>query len=542
MKKYLIILLIGAGVFCGFTTVDSNRYFEIAKNLEIFTNIYKELNASFVDDVDPGKLMRIGIDAMMKSCDPYTVYWSESEMEGYRFLSEGKYSGIGASYAKKDSFVVFTDIYENSPAEKAGIHVGDRVLKVNGYDAKGRNGDELSALLMGVPGTKIQMQVQRLGVDAPMDFQIVRDEVDIPNVPYHTILPNHIGYIALTTFTNNASTNVTNALRDLKVKDSMMKGVILDLRGNGGGLLNEAISICNIFLPRNVNIVSTRGKVEELNRTFKTTNASVDESIPLVILIDKMSASASEIVSGTMQDYDRAVLIGQRSYGKGLVQNTKDIGYNSRIKLTTSKYYINSGRCIQAVEYKHGEPVELPEDKRTKFKTKNGRVVTDGGGIRPDILMDAFKSNSVLKALDEKLAIVDYVTGWCQSHPSLSDPDQFHFTDWEDFMKYIRTNSFSFQTESELALKSLQEKAKQENYVSAEPLIASLAQQFQLEKNKELEANKTAIINQIEKEIVGRYIKRNGKIRIGLRNDPEVRKATEILNAPSEYQKILKGK
>ncbi|MCB0640654.1 MAG: PDZ domain-containing protein, partial [Phaeodactylibacter sp.] len=358
-------------------------------NIEIFTNLYKEINTYYVDDLDPSKLMRTGVDAMLESLDPYTNYISESEIEGYRYISEGRYNGIGAQMDFIRDFATVTETYQDAHADKAGLKPGNQIVAVAGKSAEGKTPEELNEILKGSPGTEIELTVRRPGTDKELTILLQRDEVRVPNVPYHGMVNEDIGYISLTVFTREAGMNVANALRELKQENPQLKGVIFDLRGNGGGLLLEAVNISNSFVPKGELVVTTKGKVQDWDRSFLTQNSPVDQEIPLVVLINNRSASASEIVSGVIQDLDRGVLMGQRSYGKGLVQNTRDIGYNSKVKLTTAKYYIPSGRCIQSVEYQDGEPVHIADDKRAKFRTRNGRVVLDGGGVKPDVIVPA---------------------------------------------------------------------------------------------------------------------------------------------------------
>ncbi|MCI5083427.1 MAG: S41 family peptidase, partial [Saprospiraceae bacterium] len=414
MHKYLKITALVVITVLGMSTTmggpKSDKYFEMIKNIEIFTNLYKEINTYYVDEVDPGKLMRIGLDAMMESLDPYTNYISESDIEGYRYLTEGKYNGIGARSKKMGDYITITELYKDQPADKAGLRPGDQIMEIDGNDTKGKTGDAINALLRGFPGTTVNLKVRRPGVEAPIQLTLTRGEVEVPNVPYYGMVSNDIGYISLTTFTRNAGRNVADALKALKKDNPALKGVIFDLRDNGGGLLNEAVNISNIFIPKGQVVVKTKGKVKDWDMSFRTTSTPVDTEIPLVVLINNRSASASEIVSGVMQDYDRGVLLGQRSYGKGLVQNTKDIGYNAKLKLTTAKYYIPSERCIQSVEYEDGEPVDIPDERRSKFKTQNGRTVLDGGGVKPDVTVKKPSDAGVIKSLIDQNLIFDFVT------------------------------------------------------------------------------------------------------------------------------------
>ena len=542
-KRYLLpVAFLGLIGIAG-KTVDSGKYFEIAKNIELFANIYKEINTYYVDDLDPAKTMRIGIDAMLKHLDPYTNYISESEMEGFRYITEGKYNGIGATVQKIGDYPVITETYENCPAFKAGLKTADVLVSVDGQSAKGKGSDELYDIMKGAPGTEMEITVRRPGEVKDLKIKLKRDEVDVPNVPYSGMVSDEVGYVILTTFTRDAGANIQTAFADLKTKNPAMKGIILDLRGNGGGLLNEAVNLVNIFTPKGEIVVSTRGKVEDWDRSFKTTVAPTDDKMPLVVLIDKGSASASEIVSGSLQDFDRGVLLGQRSYGKGLVQNIKDIGYNSKVKLTISKYYIPSGRCIQGVTYQDGKPVNIPDSLRTAFKTKNGRKVLDGGGVTPDVYIDSETKSAVVKSLVENFYIFDYVTDFSLKNKTISAVKEFHFTQFDEFVKYLETRNYFGETESDKLLNDLREKAKKEKYYDA------IAADLKAAENKLIAEKKTEILNHkkditdlIEKEISSRYYYEKGKIQMGLRNDKEIDEAIKILKDTPRYQKILSGK
>ncbi|MCB9293121.1 MAG: S41 family peptidase [Lewinellaceae bacterium] len=515
-----------------------NKYFEILKNIEIFTNLYKEINTYYVDDVDPGHLMRVGIDAMVESLDPFTNYISESEIEGYRFMTEGKYNGIGAISQKMGDFVTITELYQGQAADKAGLRPGDKIIAVDGQDATGKDPDAINNILRGFPGTSVKLTIRRPGREGDFDLDLVRGEVQVPNVPYHGVVADGIGYVALTTFTRDAGSNVANAVRELKEQNPGLKGIIFDLRGNGGGLLNEAVNVCNVFVPRGELVVTTKGKVKDWDRSFSTMNQPVDLDIPLTILINKNSASASEIVSGVIQDYDRGILIGQRSYGKGLVQNTRDIGYNSKLKLTTAKYYIPSGRCIQSVEYEDGEPIHIPDDQRTPFKTRNGRTVLDGGGVKPDVMIDRFTDAAIVQGLLEQHLIFDYVTQFCLKHDSIPSVEEFRFKDFDGFVQFLSERQFEYDTESEKLLKQLMEESAEEGYeLTAQ--IDALKAKIASDKKDALMDNKDVIVDLIEKEISSRYYYQEGKIRMGLRNDVEIEEAIKLLKDQGKYQKVL---
>lgn len=539
--KASFLLLVFALTMATTFTSDNNKNFEISKNIEIFANLYKELNTYYVDDIEPGKLMRTGIDAMVGSLDPFTNYISESDIEGYRFITEGKYNGIGAQSRKIGDYVTITELYKDQPADKAGLKVGDQIIAVDGKDAKGKTLDELNDVLRGFPGTFVELTIRRPGKPGDFKISLSRDEVDVPNVPYSGMLSDGIGYVTLSTFTRDAGKNVADAVKSLKDQNPDLKGIVFDLRGNGGGLLNEAVNVANVFIPRNELVVTTKGKVKEWDRAFKTLSAPIDENIPLAVLIDKGSASASEIVCGVIQDYDRGVLLGQRSYGKGLVQNTRDIGYNAKVKLTTAKYYIPSGRCIQSVEYKNGEPLDIPDNKRTPFKTRNGRTVLDGGGVKPDVLLDSPMDGGVVKTLVEQNVIFDYVTQYCLKNPTIAAVEQYKFSGFDDFIKFLENRGFDYETDSEKILRELKEKAGKDGY-AIDADIKSAEAKIKAVKKDAILQNQSAIVDLIEKEIVGRYYYQLGKVKIGLRNDKEIQEAIRLLNDATKYTQLLQSK
>jgi carboxyl-terminal processing protease len=523
---------------------ESGKYFEISKNLEIFTNMYKELNTYYVDDVDPAGLMRTGIDAMLKSLDPYTNYFSESQIEGFRFITEGKYNGIGAEFDKiKEDIVVISPI-DGSPAMKAGLKAGDKVISIDGTSVKGKSVDQLGDFIKGAPGTDVVLSIARPTLTdkyEELKIKVVREEVIEKNVPYSGMITEDVGYIILTTFSREAGANVAEALKTLKTKNPKMSKLILDLRGNGGGLLAEAVNLCNVFIPRGELVVTTKGKVVDWDRSYRTLNPSIDETMPVAILVDKGTASASEIVSGTLQDVDRAVVIGQKTYGKGLVQNTREIGYNSKLKLTTSKYYIPSGRCIQAVRYEKGEPVELPDSLSSKFKTRKGRTVLDGGGIKPDIILEAKDKYEVIKALREQRMIFQYVTKYVLKNPTPVEPEKFEFTDFDDFVAFLSTQKFDYETESEKSLKKVRIEATNENYISVlTEELKNLENKISQEKKNEVVKHKAEILKGIEREIASRYFYDIGEIKMRLKNDDEIKQATSLLNDANKYNAILK--
>jgi carboxyl-terminal processing protease len=542
-KSWLMLAVVALFFVAANNRSDHGKYFEISKNIEIFTNLYKELNTYYVDDLDPSKLMRTGVDAMLNSLDPYTNYISESDIEGYRYMTEGKYNGVGASFDKAGEFVYALDIFEGSPSQKAGLKAGDKIIAVDGKSALNRSVDEVGDILKGAAGTDVELTISRpqLNGEKTMKIKIMRDEVSEQNVPYFGMLNDKVGYAILTTFTRDAGENVAKAFKELKEKNPNMKGFIFDLRDNGGGLLNEAVNICNIWIPKGELVVTTKGKVVDWDRSFKTLNPSLDEQMPIVILVDKGTASASEIVSGTLQDYDRAVVMGQRSFGKGLVQNMRDIGYNSKLKLTTAKYYVPSGRCIQAVSYDKGKPVEISDSVRAVFKTKAGRPVLDGGGIKPDLLIPKSGDFGLMKTLKDKLLLFDYVTQFCLKNEKIEEPEKFHFTQFDDFVDFLNKKNFSYDSESEKLVKQLKEEATKEKYATAiDADLKAIESKIKSDKKNDLMKHKDEIVSEIEREIVARYYFEKGKIKIALRNDLEIQEAIKLLNDGAKYKAILK--
>ena len=543
MRRTLKIVGIIAIVFVGMAatvTTNNGRYFEILKNIEIYTNLYKELNTYYVDDIEPSKMMRTGIDAMVGSLDPYTNYISENEIESYRLNTEGRDNSFGALTKKIGDFVTITEIYKEQPADAAGLKPGDQILEVDGKDAKGKSADEMAGIMRGSPGSLMSLTIQRPGTKDPFRVSVERTRVDVPNVPYHGMLTDDIGYITLTTFTRNAGRNVANALKELKTQNPDLKGIVFDLRENGGGLLSEAVNVCNVFIPRGELVAATKGRVKDWDRTYKTQNNPVDGEIPLIVVINDHSASASEIVCGTMQDYDRGVLIGQRSYGKGLVQNTVEVGYNSRLKLTIAKYYIPSGRCIQSVEYENGEPVDVPDDQRTPFKTRNGRTVLDGGGVKPDLIISKVTENKLAKSLIDQDFIFRYATKFVLENDSIPSVDDFKFEQFEDFLSFVKAEGFQYISETEKMIDKLEATADKEGF-KIENSVTALKSSLSQAKIDDLRQFKVELTKMIEKEIAGRYYYQEGAIKMGLRNDNEIQEAIVLLNKKADYEKILKG-
>ncbi len=541
MTKRIFALAMVAVLGMSFSVYKNDKLYEISKNIEIFVKVYKELNNNYVDDLDPGKLMRTGIDAMVGSLDPYTNYISESQVESYRINTEGKYQGIGGVVKQIGDYVTIVEPYANSPLVEAGIIAGDQVISINGQSTKGKSTEEVTQFVRGVPGTNLNLKINRPTTGEKFDVALERGSVEIPNVPYSGIIRDHVGYISLTTFTPDASKNIRKAFNELKDEDENLQGVILDLRYNGGGLLREAISICNIFIDKEEEIVFTRGKVKERDRNFPTNMDPLDLEIPLVVMINKNSASASEIVSGVIQDLDRGVILGQRSFGKGLVQNTMDLGYNSRIKLTTSKYYIPSGRCIQGKEYEDGEPVDIPDSERAEFKTRNGRPVLDGGGVTPDVKLEAPKVPVVLEKLKEQNIIFNYVTNYVNGKTAKEDVETIVFTDFEDFKSYIEKQDFEYETNTEKTLVELREAFDNDGYSDLlEADLKALESKIKAEKMNAITSNEKDIVIAIQEDIASRFYLQKGKAYQKLADDYEIDEAVNVLLDQKRYKSLLK--
>ena len=533
--KYALFIVFGFSAISA--TVLNDKYFEIIKNIEIFSTVYKELNTHYVDDIDPGQLMRVGIDAMMTSLDPYTNYYSESQVQSYRISTEGRYNGIGAVSKVIDDKITITEIIEDGPAHLAGVKVGDQILKINGESTEGRSNEDVVQIVRGFPGSTLSLSINRDG--QVQGFMLDRNDIKLKNVPYSGMVDDNIAYVNLTTFTQNASGNIGQAIQELK-KDNELEGLILDLRNNGGGLLREAVGLSNLFIDSELEVVSTKGKVKDRDKSYKTTKDALDAEIPLVVLINDRSASASEIVAGTIQDYDRGVLMGQRSFGKGLVQNHREVGYNSRIKVTTSKYYIPSGRCIQSVEYSDGEPKDISDEDRGVFHTKNGRPVLDGGGVTPDVKLELDEVPSILKSLEKDDWIFKYINQYASQHDSIGEPESFAYTDYNDFVSFLSTNGFEFKTEAEKELLEFEEDASEEN-LALQSDIDAIKSKISKEKADDLQEFEAMIARKIEQNIVSRYHFETGKTQQRLRNDSEVDAAIALLKDSARYEEILGG-
>lgn len=540
------LALIGASIVGGgaLTIAAGDSYFEISKNLEIFTELYKELNIYYVDDTEPGKLMKTGIDAMLGSLDPYTQYIPESDMEDYRFMTTGQYGGIGALIKRSNDKVYVSDPYEGYPAMKAGIWAGDEILEVDGRKISGMETDEVSKLLKGQAGSVVKVITQRQGME-PVTHSLTREEIKIPDVPYKGMIDpvNKVGYLKLNSFTQTAGQEVRTALKELKEQGATK--VVLDLRGNGGGLLREAVNIVNLFVPKNELVVETKGKIPEWDKTYKTLSEPMDAEIPLVVLVDGQSASASEIVSGALQDLDRGVIVGERTYGKGLVQQTRDLYYNSKLKVTVAKYYIPSGRCIQKLDYAQrdssGNVQEVKEEAIAEFKTRNGRPVYDGRGILPDVEVMDPELAKVVGGLYGKDLFFDFATKYRLAHPEIATAEEFKISDalYQEFVDYVKDKKFEYDTETLDAYKKLEEAAKKERYFDhAKAQLEALHAELAPDRTEELTRFRADIEEVLKSEIVGRYYHQTGRAKASLVTDPVVKSALELLNGP-RYNEVL---
>ncbi|CAD5290660.1 MULTISPECIES: S41 family peptidase [unclassified Imperialibacter] len=536
----LLVLAIG---WFGFSSY-SDKFFQIAKNLDLFASIYKEINTYYVDDVNPNRLIKTGIDAMLESLDPYTVYIPEDDIEDFRTMTTGEYGGIGASTEFLEGHHTIIMLQEGYPAHKAGLQIGDQILSINGIEVEQKESFDLGKLLKGQSRTNFGITVNRYGKKEPMVFQVDREKITIDNVYYSGMVNENIGLIKLTEFTTHAGDEVKKAV--IKLKKEGATSIILDLRDNPGGLLHEAVNISNIFLPKGKKIVDTKGKITDLNRTYKTLDEPVDTQIPLAILTNSGSASASEIVAGVIQDFDRGVLIGEKTFGKGLVQSTRPLSYNAQLKVTTAKYYIPSGRCIQALDYAHrnadGTVNKLPDSLKVAFKTGNGRVVYDGDGLDPDVVVEVEDYPSIALVLSSKGYLFQYATLYHYQHPQISAAREFQLSDsdYNDFLSWVRKKELSYETSVDRAYRHLLAAAKRDKtYASLEDQLGSLEEKINALKEKDLTKFKDDIKGLLEQEIITRYYLQKGLIEVTFPDDPDIQKAIQVLNNPAEYKRIL---
>ncbi|MBO9153227.1 S41 family peptidase [Chitinophaga sp. GCM10012297] len=544
-KKIVLFSLLGLClVFTAFRNND--KYFLIAKNLDIFAAFYRELNTYYVEDLPPEKLMQRGIEAMLEETDPYTDFVPEEELDELRFMATGRYGGVGTSIYTDGEWTSITDVYEGSPMAKAGVKAGDIIVSLDGKSAKNMEQDEVSRFLKGNPGTTLSIVLRHPISNVEKTYKIVREDINVKPVSFTGYVQKDVGFIKMTQFTESSAEQVQAAFEKLKKDNPQLKGVILDLRGNPGGLLEEAVALSNIFIEKNKLIVSTKGKVKSWDREYRTAQTPIDVNIPLVVLTSRSSASAAEIVAGAVQDLDRGLVVGQRSYGKGLVQTTRPLPYNAKLKVTTARYYTPSGRCIQAIDYSHrnedGEADYVPDSLRKSFVTAGGRPVKDGGGIEPDAKVDNMMLSQVAITLLRKQYIFDYATQYYYAHPSVKGPAEFDLTDeeFEAFVKFLDGKDYSYKTRSEEALENFRSTASREKYYDGlAKEFEALQQKMKHDKKQDLLKNKTEIRQLLEEEIMNRYYPQVGRIEKSLSWDKDVEEAVALIGNADKYRQLL---
>lgn len=531
------------------------RYFEISKNIEIFNSVFRELDMFYVDTLNVTKTIRNGIDNMLNGLDPYTEYFNEEDMVDFNFMTTGEYAGVGATIVYKNNKIVINQPYEGKPAAKAGLKAGDVILTIDGKDMtkcepkEGENygrtlSNYVSSALKGQPNTAIEVEVERPGEKKTLKIKVTREKIIMNPVAYYGTVSPGVGYINLTSFTDKSAADVKNAFLNLKKKG--ITSLVFDLRQNGGGVLEDAIQIVNMFVPKGKIVLTTKGKLKQWDRTYRTTIEPMDVDIPIAVLVDRGSASASEIVAGSLQDMDRAVLIGERTYGKGLVQSTRQIPYGGSLKVTTSKYYIPSGRCIQAIDYSHRNPDgsvgRIPDSLTTVFKTQIGRQVRDGGGVTPDITLSEEKMATILYYLENQMIIFDWVNNWASKHKSIAPPREFSIKDEDyiNFKEFVKSKDFKYDRLSAKSMESLKEVMEFEGYMkSAGEEFKALEAKLVPDLDRDLETFREEIIKRINIEIIKRYYYQKGEFEYSLKTDKGLIKAIEILNNQAEYNKIL---
>jgi len=542
MKKRILVPILAIGILI--TTASASYksdFFEIAKQIEIFTTLFKELNMNYVDETNPADLMDTAITAMLTDLDPYTNYWNQQEVEQAKIQNFGQYTGIGANVFTQEHKIKLMEVYKDYPADKAGLKPGDEIIQIGDVLLKDFD-EDAGELLKGAPNSKVKLTYIRQG--KTQQTTLTREAVEIKAVPFYELTPDKIGYIVLSKFNRKASAEVATALKNLKEQGA--EKIILDLRGNPGGLLTEAVNVTNIFVPKGEIITTTKSTIEKYNQVYKTQKDPMDTEIPLTVLINGKSASASEIVSGSLQDLDRAVVIGARSFGKGLVQRPKQLSYGTQLKITISRYYTPSGRCIQALDYwnrdEEGNATKTKVEDYNEFTTRNGRKVYDGGGILPDVTLETSEYSAVTNALLEEQIIFNYATQYYYSHPEIN-LDNFVFTDKEfgEFKKFLQKAGFTYETDTEKQLKELMQTSEKEGYSEAiAKTQQKMLQEIEAAKQQQIDAKKHEIERLLSDEIIKRYHYEEGLYTYYLSHNPEIKKAKEILNKPSEYQKILK--
>ena len=549
MKKNYKKLLLSAGIVVLALAIFSfdDDLFQVSKNLDVFASLYKEVNINYVDDINSAKMLKTGVDAMLDGLDPYTEFVPESEIENYKLqYVSTQYGGIGAGIYVNGGKVLVSDIFEGFPAQKADMRPGDQLLKINEVDLKGKDNDAVSALLKGANGAPVKILIQREGTAQPIEKNLIREEIKQPNVTYYGMVGGNIGYIKLDKFLENSADEVTSALVALKKNNP--NGIILDLRSNGGGILQEAVKIVNLFVPKDVMIVSQKGKIKEKNYTYSTQSTPLAPDLPLVVLVNSHSASASEIVSGSLQDLDRAVIIGQRSYGKGLVQQTFNLPYNSLVKITIAKYFIPSGRCVQEIDYAHrkddGSLSKVADSAMREFKTKAGRSVYDGSGVYPDIFVKQEQFADITQALISKLLIFDYANKYRAAHAQIGDIKNYKFSDadYADFVKCLTGKDYNYSTSTEKILDAFKDEAtKDDQFTGIKTEYDALKTKLLTDKKNALQQNKEEIREVLENEIADRYYFEKGRYEVNFRYDKELAQAIKTIGDKTQMTAILKG-
>lgn len=550
MKKFLnrrngiiVAIVLITVAFFSFKSGD-DRNFQIAKNLDIFNSIVKELDMFYVDTIDPNKTIREGIDNMLYSLDPYTVYYPENDQDELEMMVKGSYGGIGSliRYNPKSKYTVIAEPYEGMPAAESGLKAGDLLLEIDGKDLKGNS--DVSTLLRGQVGTSFKLKVQRPGVKEPLEFNIVRRSIQMPTIPYYGVMDGQVGYINLSSFSGNPSKDFKKAFLDLKKQG--ITSLVIDLRNNGGGLLDQAVEIVNMFVPRGKTIVTTKGKIKQASNTYKTLREPLDTDIPIAVLVNSGTASSSEILSGSLQDLDRAVIVGNRTYGKGLVQVPRSLPYGGNLKITTSKYYIPSGRCVQAIDYAHrnedGSVARIPDSLTTVFHTAAGREVRDGGGVSPDIEVKQERLPNILFYPVRDNLIFDYATDYCLKHPAIASAKEFELTDadYEEFKNKVKGADFKYDQQSEKILNTLKEAAEFEGYMKdASDEFKALENKLKHNLDRDLDYFSKDIKKMIAEEIIKRYYYQEGAIIQQLKDDKDLDEAVKVLTNPERYQQIL---
>lgn len=549
-KKPIIIVLafvLGGLSFMSLQQID-NKNFEISKNLDIYFSLFRELNTFYVDEIDPAKLVKTSIDEMLMSLDPYTNYIPESDIEDFRFMTTGEYGGIGALISKQGNKIVVADPYEGFPAQKAGLMAGDVFLEVAGKSTDKMNTEDVSNLLKGPANQTVTVKVQRLNEKKPLTFNIMRETISIDPVVYSGMVDSKTGYIRLSNFTKDCAEKVKSAMLKLKEENGAEK-LILDLRGNPGGLLVESVNLTNLFVGKDQEVVSTKGKVTQWDKVYKTTGNPVDTIMPIAVLINRGSASASEIVAGSIQDLDRGVVLGTRTFGKGLVQTTRDLSYNSKLKVTTAKYYIPSGRCIQALDYTHrnedGSVGNIPDSLISEFKTRNGRKVYDGGGVAPDIQVESEDISTLAINLVQQFKFFDFATQFRFKTNSIASPSTYKVDDktYQEFVDFVLASDFKYESRTQKMLNDLKKMAENEKYYDhSSKEFEALEKSLQNDLKRDFNLFKTEISELLKDEIVSRYYFQKGAAQSSISDDKTIARALEILNNPTEYRKILNYK